>query len=137
VAQPCIFCAIVDRTAPAEVIAEDARAVAFMDIQPATDGHALVVPRRHADDLLDVGAEDLAAVAALSQRVAAAAVRALGADGVNLLQASRAAAFQTVFHLHVHVIPRYPDDGIRLPWIPTPGDRERIGAHAGSLRAAL
>jgi histidine triad (HIT) family protein len=133
----CIFCAIVAGDAPARVVHEGPRTLAFLDINPATRGHALVVPKAHATDLLDASAEDLAAVAGVAQQLARAAVEGLGADGVNLLQSTGAAAFQTVFHLHVHVVPRYEGDGILLPWIPTPGDPEVIDAAATALRSAL
>src|SRR5438067_13323960 len=96
-----------------------------MDIAPATRGHALVVPRAHSADLLSVDDEDLRAVASASQRLAARAKERLGADGVNLLNACGAVAFQSVFHFHVHVIPRYEGDGLRLPWVPAPGIRRR------------
>jgi histidine triad (HIT) family protein len=133
----CIFCAIVAGQAPARRLIEDERTLAFLDINPATTGHALVVPKAHADDVLDIPVEDLTAVAVTAQRLARASMTALGADGVNLLQATRPAAFQTVFHMHVHVIPRYVDDDIRLPWIPTPGEPGRIDETAERLRTAL
>jgi histidine triad (HIT) family protein len=133
----CIFCAIVDGDAPAQRLVEDEQTLAFLDINPATTGHALVIPKRHARDLLDIPAGDLAAVGRTAQRVAHAAMTALDADGINLLQATGAAAFQTVFHVHVHVIPRYAGDGIQPPWIPTPGDTARIGEIAQRLRTAL
>ncbi len=135
--QDCLFCGIVTGEVPATWIHEDDRTVAFMDIQPATRGHALVVPRAHASDLLDIGAEDLAACAATAQRMAGLATRNLGADGVNLVNACGAAAWQTVFHFHLHVVPRYAGDPTRddlqLPWVPTPGDPEEIAAAARDL----
>ncbi len=106
-----------------------------MDINPATRGHALVVPRAHATDVFDIDPEDLAAVARTAQRVALRARDRLGAAGVNLLQSSGAAAWQTVFHLHVHVIPRYEGDPLRLPWVPGPGDLDDIRAAGEELRA--
>ena len=133
----CIFCAIVAGQAPARVVHETPRTLAFLDVNPATRGHTLVVPRGHARDLHDVAADDLAEVAATAQQVAAAAVSHLGAAGVNLVQSSGAVAFQTVFHLHVHVIPRYLDDGLVLPWVPAPGDAAAMDAAADDLRGAL
>jgi histidine triad (HIT) family protein len=131
----CLFCKIVAGEVPGTIVAEDERTVAFMDINPATRGHALVVPRRHAADLLEVGQEDLAACAYAAQRLAARAKDVLGADGVNLLNSCGAAAWQTVFHFHVHVIPRYDDDPLRLPWVPGPGDADEIAAAGAALRA--
>jgi histidine triad (HIT) family protein len=130
----CIFCKIVAGELPSTIVAEDERTVAFMDINPATRGHALVVPRRHATDLLEVGEDDLAAVASAAKRLAARQTRALGADGVNLLNSCGSAAWQTVFHFHVHVIPRYDDDPLRLPWVPGPGDADEIAGAAAALK---
>jgi histidine triad (HIT) family protein len=130
----CIFCKIVAGDLPATIVDEDERTIAFMDIAPATRGHALVIPRAHAPDLLSVEGEDLQAVAVASQRLAARAKERLRADGVNLLNACGAAAWQSVFHFHVHVVPRYEDDPLRLPWVPQPGDPAVIAAAAQELR---
>jgi histidine triad (HIT) family protein len=105
-----------------------------MDINPGTRGHALVVPRNHARDLHDIDPEDLAAVASAGQRLAARQRDVLGTAGVNLLNACGAAAWQTVFHFHLHVVPRYAEDGLRLPWVPTPGDPDDIAAAGEELR---
>jgi histidine triad (HIT) family protein len=129
----CIFCKIVAGEIPATRVAESERAIAFMDISPATRGHVLVIPREHSTDLIEVGPEDLAASAALAQQVAGRQLEVLGADGVNLLNSCRPAAWQTVFHFHVHVIPRYDDDPLRLPWTPEPGDAEAIAATGREL----
>lgn len=130
----CLFCKIVEGEVPATIVAEDERTVAFMDINPATRGHALVIPRAHARDVHEIDGGDLEAVAAAAQRIAARAVQQLGADGVNLLNSSGAAAWQTVFHFHLHVIPRYEGDPLKLPWVPSAGDMEEITA-AGALLA--
>jgi histidine triad (HIT) family protein len=129
----CLFCKIVAGEIPATRVAEDDRTVAFMDINPATRGHVLVVPREHANDLLAIEPEDLAAVAKTAQRVAATMPDRLGADGVNLLNSCGRDAWQTVFHFHMHVIPRYAADPLRLPWTPEPGDRDEIAAAARDL----
>jgi histidine triad (HIT) family protein len=129
----CIFCKIVAGDIPASRVAEDDRAIAFMDISPATRGHVLVIPREHAADLIEVGPADLAACAALAQRIAGRQLDVLGADGVNLLNSCRPAAWQTVFHFHIHVIPRYDDDPLRLPWVPEPGDADAIAATGREL----
>jgi histidine triad (HIT) family protein len=132
----CVFCRIVAGELPATVVAEDARTIAMMDIQPANPGHVLVIPRAHARDLLAIGPEDLAACMAMAREIAGRAVGRLGADGVNLLNSCGAAAWQTVFHFHVHVIPRYKGDPLRLPWTPAPGDAEQIAAAGSRLRDA-
>jgi histidine triad (HIT) family protein len=129
----CIFCKILAGELPATIVDEDERTVAFMDIAPATRGHALVIPRAHTPDLLSVDPEDLRAVAITSQRLAARAKQRLSADGVNLVNSCGAVAWQTIFHFHVHVIPRYTDDPLRLPWVPAPGDSHEIAAAAQEL----
>ncbi|HEY4895298.1 MAG TPA: HIT domain-containing protein [Solirubrobacteraceae bacterium] len=129
----CIFCKIVAGELPARIVDEDERTISFMDIAPATRGHALVIPRVHSTDLLSVEPEDLSAVALAAARLAARAKARLGADGVNLLNACGAAAWQTVFHFHVHVIPRYGGDPLRLPWVPSDGDPQEIDAAAQEL----
>jgi histidine triad (HIT) family protein len=129
----CIFCKILAGELPATIIHEDERTIAFMDIAPATRGHALVIPRAHAPDLLSVDAEDLAAVAIACQGLAARMSARLGADGVNLVNSCGAAAWQTVAHFHIHVIPRYAGDPLRLPWVPAPGDPAQIASAAQEL----
>jgi len=129
----CIFCKILAGEIPARIVDEDERTIAFMDIAPATRGHALVIPRTHAADLMEITDEDLSAVAASARRLASRMTARLGADGVNLINSCGAAAWQTVFHFHMHVIPRYSDDPLRLPWTPAPGDPEQIATAAREL----
>jgi histidine triad (HIT) family protein len=129
----CLFCKIVAGEIPATIVAEDERTVAFMDINPATRGHALVIPRVHVRDVHEIDPDDLRAVAAVAQRVAERQRDRLGADGVNLLNSSGAAAWQTVFHFHLHVIPRYSGDPLKLPWVPAPGDMDDIAATGAKL----
>lgn len=135
----CIFCKIIAGELPSTRIDEDERTVAFMAINPASYGHALVAPRAHSVDLHGIGVEDLAACSAMAQRIAGRQAEVLGADGINLLNSAGAAAWQTVFHFHLQVIPRYQDDPERdpltLPWVPTPGDPARIAAAAEALRS--
>ena len=132
----CLFCKILAGEIPGTIVAEDDRTVAFMDINPATRGHALVVPRNHTKDLGEIPTEDLAAVAAAAQRLGRRAREALGADGVNLINSWGAAGWQTVFHFHMHVIPRYAGDPLVLPWKPAPGDQGEIAAAADALRGS-
>lgn len=129
----CIFCKIVAGELPATIVAQDEHTVAFMDINPATRGHALVVPRKHVRDLLEIEADDLCAVVAASKQLAFRIKQRLSADGVNLLNSCGASAWQTVFHFHVHVIPRYAEDPLRLPWTPAPGDPAEIATAAQEL----
>jgi histidine triad (HIT) family protein len=130
----CIFCKIVAGELPGQIVAQDERTIAFMDINPGTRGHLLVIPRRHAKNLLEIDPEDLTAVTLAAQRMARLVTERLGADGVNLINSCGAYAWQTVFHFHMHVIPRYADDPLRLPWQPAPGDLTEITATADLLR---
>jgi histidine triad (HIT) family protein len=113
---PCIFCGIASRTARAHVVGESDQALAFLDRSPAAAGHALIIPREHAKDLLDVPTDSLGAVLALAKVIARRQVDALHADGVSLFQSTGAAAGQEVFHFHVHLIPRHTGDGLIQPW---------------------
>jgi histidine triad (HIT) family protein len=126
--EDCIFCRIVAGELPSTRIYEDERAIAIMDIFPATRGHALVFPREHAADVFEVSDEDLAHCAVVAKDVARRAMRGLSADGITVIQSNRPAAWQTVFHYHVHVIPRYEDDPLVLPWTPAdaPHDQKEI-----------
>ncbi len=130
----CIFCKIVAGGLPAQRVYEDDRTIAFMDIAPGTRGHLLVIPKAHAKDITEIDPDDLAAVALSAQVMAKRVSERLGADGVNVINSCGAAAWQTVFHLHFHVIPRYLDDPLRLPWVPSPGDQDEIAAAAEQLR---
>jgi len=131
----CLFCGIVDGSVPSQTIDSDDQTVAFMDIAPATPGHALVVPRRHSADLLEIDADDLSATVMAAQRLARRMKEVLDADGIDLINACGAAAWQTVFHFHIHVVPRYEDDPLKLPWIPEEGDQDEIAEIAERLRS--
>jgi histidine triad (HIT) family protein len=137
----CVFCGIVSGKIDCAKVAEDAATFAFMDIHPGSDGHLLVVPKRHSADLVDISADDLAATTLAAQRIAKVALSELGADGVNLLNCSGAEAWQTVFHFHLHVIPRYRDkdkDRLELPYEPgKPAEPAAIAHRARVLAAAL
>lgn len=129
----CVFCKIVAGELPATVVDEDERTIAFMDIQPAARGHVLVIPRAHACDVHDIEPDDLQAVVVTAQRVAAKQRATLEIDGVNLLNCNGAAAWQTVFHFHMHVIPRHAGDPLHAPWVSTPGDFGEIAATGAEL----
>jgi histidine triad (HIT) family protein len=131
----CLFCKIVAGEVPSTRVHEDERTIAFMDINPATRGHLLVVPREHARDLLEIPDEDLEACVRAARILARRLTERLDADGVNLLNSCGSVAWQTVFHFHLHVIPRYGGDPLQLPWHPAPGDREEIAATARELTA--
>jgi len=130
----CLFCGIVAGDVPAQIVDSDEDTVAFMDISPATRGHALVIPRRHSRDLMEISDEDLAATSKAARRLAQRMDAVLEPDGFNILNSCRPAAWQTVFHFHIHVVPRYDDDPLKLPWVPGSGDEEQIRAVAEALR---
>lgn len=130
----CIFCLIVAGQLPAQLVDEDEHTLSFMDINPANRGHVLVIPRRHARDLLEIEPDQLEATIVAAQRLARRVKERLGAEGVNLLNSCGRAAWQTVYHFHIHVIPRWEDDPLQLPWVPRPGDPGEIAATAEQLR---
>lgn len=130
----CIFCAIAAGAAPAEIIDSDEHTVTLLDINPATRGHALVIPREHTQDLISISEEDLCHCAAAAQRVVKRMEETLEPDGFNLLNATRVAAWQTVFHFHIHVVPRYEDDSLKLPWIPWGAEMDEIVKIAATIR---
>lgn len=132
--QDCIFCKIASGELPSEIVQEDDHTVAFMDINPWTRGHALVIPRHHSKDLLEIPDDDLAHVASASKRLARTMRERLRCDGINLINSCGAAAWQTVFHFHIHVIPRYSDDPLQLPTRPQQADQEQLAKVAAELR---
>jgi histidine triad (HIT) family protein len=133
----CVFCAIAAGESPAHLVAEDERTMAFMDIDPLVRGHVLVIPRAHAARLWEVPPDDGHALMRATQRVADAVNRAFQPDGVNLFHATGEAAGQTVFHVHLHVVPRWFDDGFRPPIIPERGLDLDLATPAAEIRAAL
>jgi histidine triad (HIT) family protein len=130
----CLFCGIVEGVVPSRTLDSDDRTISFLDINPATPGHALVVPRAHSADLMEIDPEDLAATSLAAQRLAKRMEEVLEPDGFNILNACRPAAWQTVFHFHIHVIPRYEDDPLKLPWIPRGADEDQLEEIANRLR---
>jgi histidine triad (HIT) family protein len=134
----CVFCRIVAGTAPASVVHADDRAVAFLDIAPVTPGHLLVVPRAHTAGLADLDPETGAHVFRLAQRIAAGLrTSTVRCDGVNLFLADGAAAFQEVFHLHLHVLPRWRGDGFKLSYKAGTPSRAELDARASAIRVGL
>jgi histidine triad (HIT) family protein len=129
----CVFCKIVAHEASAFIVAEDDRTIAFLDRGQATEGHTLVVPRLHAADLWDVSVEDAAAVMVMAKRVALRLEQRLAPDGLNLVQSNRPAAWQDVFHFHLHVVPRWEGDRLVPPWRSTPTPDEQLAATLGRL----
>ena len=133
----CVFCKIRDGQIPSMKVYEDEATLVFMDINPLNSGHCLVVTRRHAATLWEAEVADLQAAIATARKVALGLREALKPDGLNMLQANGAAAFQSVPHFHLHLIPRWVRDGKGFDWTPVPGDREQITRIGERLRETL
>ena len=135
--ESCIFCKIVAGRIPCFKLIEDEHSIAFMDINPVNPGHALSAAKGHWPTVDVIPPEILAAVARTAQRVAKAVIAELRPDGVNLLQANGPGAGQSVPHLHVHVMPRRPNDVATFNWDYRPGDKSEIEAIYRKLLAAI
>ena len=130
----CIFCKIAAGELPGQIVDEDEHTLAFMDLNPWTRGHALVIPREHSRNLWEIDTEHLAHTMRAAQRLAQRMRDRLGVDGVNLVNSCEQAAWQTVFHFHVHVIPRYDNDPLQLPTTPQQADQDELKKVADELR---
>lgn len=135
--EDCIFCKIVAGEAPADLVYADENLVAFMDIFPASHGHLLIVPRVHSRNLYDTPPELAAQAMALAARLAPALRDATGADGLNIWQSSERPAGQVVFHFHMHMLPRYRNDGIPVPGNRSRADAAELSALAAAIRTRL
>lgn len=133
----CIFCRIAAKQIPASVVHEDQHTIAFMDLGQVNPGHVLVATKAHVENVFGLDDELAGAVFRTVARIARASRAAFGAPGMNLFQASGAAGGQTVFHFHVHVLPRLEGDGMRLEWPVKNPPRETLQAYAEKLRTAL
>jgi histidine triad (HIT) family protein len=135
--EDCIFCKIIAGEAPADLVYADDNRVAVMDIVPASHGHLLIVPRVHSRNLYDTPPELAAQAMALAARLAPALRDATGADGLNIWQSSERPAGQVVFHFHMHMLPRYRNDGIPVPGNRSRADAVELSALAAAIRANL
>ena len=133
----CIFCAIVEDKIPSAKVYEDEHVFAFMDIAPANPGHLIVIPKQHYRNIFDMPAEIGSKIMEVAIPLATAIREALKPDGLNLFQSNEPAAFQTVFHFHLHLIPRWEGDPLRLPWQPCEGNIEEISNVASKIRDAM
>ncbi|HXZ92516.1 MAG TPA: HIT family protein [Burkholderiales bacterium] len=133
----CVFCRIVAGQLPATRVCEDAHALAFMDIGQVNPGHVLVAVKAHAENLYEVNEEQATAVARVSLRVARAIRTAFSPEGLSVYQANGRPAGQTVFHYHLHLLPRHAGDGMELTWPVKNPPRDRLEAYAAKIRAAL
>jgi len=132
----CIFCKIVRKEAAAHAVCEDERTLVFMDIFPVSDGHSLIIPKAHCDDIFSADPEDLRAVIDRARQVALAIGRVLAPDGLGIYQLNGAAAGQTVPHYHMHLIPRNHGRGLQVP-TRVPGDPVRLAEIAKRLGEAV
>jgi histidine triad (HIT) family protein len=130
----CIFCKVVAGEIPGEQIDSDERTITVLDINPATRGHAVVIIREHAADLFEIDDENLLASMQAARRVAERLRATLQPAGFNILHNIGRAAWQSIFHFHVHVIPRYEDDPLQLPWVPGPADPAELAQVAEQIR---
>lgn len=133
----CVFCRIAAGRIPASWVYRDERVLAFMDIGQVNLGHVLVATRAHVENIYGLGTQDAAAVFTTATRVAQAIKRETGCEGLNLFQANEKAGYQTVFHFHVHVLPRWRHDGLEVKWPSRNPPRAELDAWAGRLAAAL
>lgn len=135
--EDCIFCKIVAGEIPSFKLYEDEHTLAFMDINPANRGHALTIPKAHTPNLFEAPDEILASAVATARKVAKAVQKTVNPDGINLVQANGPGAAQSVFHLHLHVVPRFTDDNLKLNWGIKPGDMDEIKALSGQIAANI
>lgn len=133
----CVFCRIVAREIPATVVHEDERTLAFMDIGQVNPGHVLVALKAHAENLFALDEEQAAALAKTALRMAKAIRQAFAPEGLSVYQANGPAAGQTVFHYHVHLVPRREGDGMAVTWPVKNPPRAELEANAQKIRAAL
>lgn len=135
--QDCIFCKIISGDIPSFKLYEDDGTYAFMDINPANDGHALVIPKEHATDVHAISAEAISRTVVTAKKIAAAVEKTLSPSGINLVQCNGEAAGQSVFHFHMHVLPRRKGDDLKMNWGLKPGDMDEIGKLAEKIKRNL
>ena len=133
----CVFCSIVSGDIPAIKVYEDAETLSFMDINPGNPGHLLVIPKQHYRNIFDIPHATAGKIMEVGAKIAGVIKDVLNPDGLNLFQSSEAAAFQSVFHFHLHLLPRWESDSLLLPWKPKPGDMDEIREVAAQLQERL
>ncbi|MDO4553958.1 MAG: HIT family protein [Lachnospiraceae bacterium] len=135
--EDCIFCKIAGGEIPSAVIYEDEDFRVILDVAPAAKGHALILPKNHYKDLWELGEKESAAIMALAAKVTKAQKEALHCDGINVLQNNGTAAGQSVFHFHMHLIPRYEEDQVEIPWKTLSYEDGEMEKTADAIRKAL
>lgn len=128
VKEDCIFCKIANGQIPSKTLYEDEDFRVILDLGPATEGHALILPKEHAANLFELSEEQASKALLVAQKIAVRMKNTLGCDGLNLVQNNGEAAGQTVSHFHIHVIPRYENDGQNINWVPGSPSQEELEA---------
>lgn len=131
-AEECLFCKIIAGEIPSKAVYEDEDFKAILDVNPAARGHVIIIPKKHASNIYELEDEDAAKVFPIAKKIASALKKTYGCDGVNVLQNNGEAAGQTVFHLHVHVVPRYYGDDVQIMW--EPGDTPDLDEVANEIK---
>lgn len=129
----CIFCKIANGEIPSATVYEDSICRVILDVNPANKGHALIIPKEHFDNIYSMDAETAAKIFTIATEVAKAQKAELNPDGLNILQNNGEAAGQTVFHFHMHLVPRYIKDNVTMTWIPGKADTEELSALSKAL----
>ena len=133
----CIFCKIANGEIPSATVYEDSICRVILDVNPANKGHALIIPKEHFDNIYSMDAETAAKIFTIATEVAKAQKAELNPDGLNILQNNGEAAGQTVFHFHMHLVPRYIKDNVTMTWIPGKADTEELSALSKALRRRI
>ena len=133
----CIFCKIANGEIPSATVYEDSACRVILDVNPANKGHALIIPKEHFDNIYSIDAETAAKIFTIATEVAKAQKAELNPDGLNILQNNGEAAGQTVFHFHMHLVPRYIKDNVTMTWIPGKADTEELSTLSKALRKRI
>lgn len=133
----CIFCKIANGEIPSATVYEDSVCRVILDVNPANKGHALIIPKEHFDNIYSIDAETAAKIFTIATEVAKAQKAELNPDGLNILQNNGEAAGQTVFHFHMHLVPRYIKDNVTMTWIPGKAYTEELSTLSKALRKRI
>ena len=133
----CIFCKIANGEIPSATVYEDSVCRVILDVNPANKGHALIIPKEHFDNIYSIDAETAAKIFTIATEVAKAQKAELNPDGLNILQNNGEEAGQTVFHFHMHLVPRYIKDNVTMTWIPGKADTEELSTLSKALRKRI
>ncbi len=133
----CIFCKIANGEIPSATVYEDSICRVILDVNPANKGHALVIPKEHYDNIYSMDADTASKIFTIATEVAKAQKAELNPDGLNIVQNNGEVAGQTVFHFHMHVIPRYKGDNVNIKWLPEKPDSDELDALSKALRKRI